>query len=348
MSTSKPVLVTGATGYVAGWLVKKLLDEGMTVHAPVRDPDNQTKVQPLMELAANAPGSIRFFKADLLQDGSYDEAMAGCGVVFHTASPFKTKIKDPQRDLVDPALLGTQNVLQSANRTESVERVVVTSSVAAIYSDNVDAQAKPGKTLTEEYWNENSTLDHNPYQYSKTLAEKAAWEIAEAQNSWQLRVVNPSLVLGPAIGTDVTSESFRIIKLLCNGTSKAGVPVIGIGVVDVRDLADGHFRVAFEANAAGRHIMNGHNSSMLDMAKALPDALQKRLPLPKKTLPKWLVWAVAPAAGFSRKFVKRNMGMLLKLDNSKAQALGVTFRPLTETMTDQVEQMLELGMLKAK
>lgn len=104
---SMPVMVTGATGYVAGWLVRHLLDEGLTVHAPVRDPDNPEKLKYLKAIADEAPGEIRFFKADLLEDGSYAEAMADCQMVFHTASPFFIDVKDPQKELVDPAQLGS-------------------------------------------------------------------------------------------------------------------------------------------------------------------------------------------------------------------------------------------------
>ncbi|MCB1175872.1 MAG: NAD(P)H-binding protein, partial [Leptospiraceae bacterium] len=94
IDTTKPVLVTGATGYVAGWVVKRLLDEGLTVHAAVRDPDNQEKLKYLNALVDTAPGKIKYFKADLLDEGSFAQAMQGCQVVFHTASPFTSKIKD--------------------------------------------------------------------------------------------------------------------------------------------------------------------------------------------------------------------------------------------------------------
>ena len=157
---AKPVLVTGATGYVAGWLVKMLLDEGLTVHAAVRDPDNTTKVQHLLDLATKAPGEIRFFKSDLLVEGSYAEAMHGCELVYHTASPFTSKIDDPQKDLIKPAVDGTRNVLQQANRTESVKRIVLTSSCAAIYGDNIDLKSTPDGVFTESVWNTSSTPTH--------------------------------------------------------------------------------------------------------------------------------------------------------------------------------------------
>ena len=105
IDTSTPVLVTGATGYVAGWIVKGLLEAGVTVHAAVRDPGDHARTADLEALGRASPGEIRFFRADLLEEGSYAEAMAGCRIVLHTASPFTTRVRDPQAELVDPALL---------------------------------------------------------------------------------------------------------------------------------------------------------------------------------------------------------------------------------------------------
>jgi len=195
----KTAMITGATGYVASWIVKKLLEEGFTVHAPVRDPENPDKLKYLNALADQAPGTMHYFKADLLEEGSYDEAMQGCDVVFHTASPFVMAVNDPQKELIEPAQLGTRNVLESANRTPSVKRVVLTSSCAAIYGDNADLALTANGVFTEEDWNQTSSLAHQPYSYSKTVAEKEAWKNAKAQDCWDLVVINPSLVIGPGI-----------------------------------------------------------------------------------------------------------------------------------------------------
>ena len=108
---NKPVLVTGATGYVAGWIVKKLLKEGITVHAAVRQPDNEKKVAHLKKMAKESSGTIKFFKADLLTDDAYLAAMQDCELIYHTASPFATAVKNPQKDLIVPAVKGTENVL---------------------------------------------------------------------------------------------------------------------------------------------------------------------------------------------------------------------------------------------
>lgn len=344
-----PVLVTGATGYVAGWLVKRLLQEGFTVHAPVRDLDNQQKVAHLIALAADAPGQIIFFKADLLDAGSYAEAMAGCEVVFHTASPFTSKFGDPQRDLVDPALIGTRNVLTTATETPSVTRVVVTSSCAAIYGDNVDVAKAPNQTLTEAQWNETSSLDHQPYFYSKTVAERAAWGIADAQDQWRLVTVNPSLVIGPGVAAAHSSESFSVIKQFADGTMKPGAPPLEVGMVDVRDVAEAHMRAGFLPDAKGRHITSAVTMSFAQLGRALSAKMGPDWPFPKSELPKLLVWLVGPLASrtITRAFVEKNMGHPWRADSSKARdALGVTFHDVVDAAAEMVQQMADNGQIR--
>lgn len=346
---TKPVLVTGATGYVAGWLVKKLLEEGITVHAAVRNPDNNEKLVYLNELSASLPGEIKYFKSDLLKPGSYAHAMEGCELVFHTASPFVLEVEDPVKDLIEPAQLGTRNVLEQANLTPSVKRVVVTSSCAAIFGDNADLENTPNHIFTEEIWNTSSTAKHGAYSYSKTLAEKEAWEIHNKQSRWDLITINPSLVLGPAINPlDNTSESFRIIKQFGDGTFKTGVPKLGFGIVDVRDLAFAHYQAGFVPEAKGRHIISGHNTSFLDMAQTLLPRYGDKYSIPKKELPKWLLWLIGPIVNkaLTRKFISRNVGYPWIGDNSKSKtALGVTYRPLKETMNDTLQQLIDNKIL---
>ena len=342
---SKPVLVTGATGYVAGWLVKQLLENGITVHAAVRNPDNQQKLVHLNDIAAKSSGTIKYFKSDLLQEGSYAEAMKGCELVFHTASPFTSDIKDAQKELIDPAVKGTKNVLNTANATPSVKRVVVTSSCAAIYTDATDCAKAPNGILTEAVWNTTASLDYQPYSYSKTLAEQAAWEMAKKQSRWDLVTVNPSFVMGPMLNpTETTSESFNILKQLGDGTMKAGVPKMGIGVVDVRDVANAHFLAGFTPSAKGRYITSGYNSNLLELTQVLLPKFGDKYPLPKKALPKWLLMIVGPFANklFTRAFIRNNVNVEFKADNSKIKKeLGVTFRPLQTTMEDGFQVLVD-------
>lgn len=303
---TKPVMVTGATGYVAGRLVEKLLSEGLTVHAAIRNPDDKKKTKYLDELASKLSGSIKYFKADLLTDGAYDEAMKDCELVFHTASPFVRSVKDAQKDLVDPAKKGTRNVLESANKTESVKRVVVTSSCAAIYGDAIDTLSMPNQELTEETWNTSSSLTHQPYSFSKTEAEKEAWAVSKKQDRWDLVTVNPSFVLGPGINPHGTSESFTIVKQIGNGDFKMGAPEFNIGCVDVRDLAVGHYQAGFTPEAKGRYILSGENSGFGQLAAFIKEE-HPAYPIGSRKLPKWLIWLLAPTVGMTRQEVSKNV-----------------------------------------
>ncbi len=347
---SKPVLVTGATGFVAGWLVKKFLEEGITVHAAVRNPDKKEKVQHLDEIASKTSGSITYFKSDLLEPGSYAEAMEGCELVFHTASPFTNDFKDAQKELIDPAVNGTKNVLEQANKTDSVKRVVVTSSCAAIYGDAADCAQYPNNEITEEYWNTSSTITHNPYSLSKTLAEKEAWKIAGEQSRWDLVTINPSFVLGPFLNPKyTTSESFNIMKQMGDGTFKSGCPKMGVGVVDVRDLAVAHYQAGFVPEAEGRHIAHGHNSDFFSMSQTLAPKFGADYPIPKKIAPKWLIMLFGPMLNkaLTRKFIRQNINHEFKANNTKSrEKLGVNYRPLKETMEDTFQALVDAGTFK--
>lgn len=349
-SPAGPVCVTGATGYVAGHVVKGLLERGCTVHAAVRDPGNEEKRRHLDELAGRLPGQIRYFETDLLEPGSYAEAMAGCGLVFHTASPFIFHYEDPQRELIEPALEGTRNVLRQATATETVRRIVLTSSCAAIYGDNADIRETGRAAFTEEDWNRTSTPGHKPYSLSKTLAEKEAWKLAGEQDRWTLVSINPSLVLGPGIKAVTTSGSFELIRKLGDGTMRAGVPVYPFGAVDVRDVAGAHLRAGLdETVASGRYILSGHDTDMTEIADILRKAFDGAYPFPRRTLPKWPVWLVGPMVdkSLTRRIVARNVGIRAGFDNRKSRReLGIDYRSLEQSVTEMFQQLVHAGVFR--
>jgi nucleoside-diphosphate-sugar epimerase len=345
---NKKVLVTGATGYVAGWIIKELLTQGHTVNGTVRDLKNKEKYQHLLDIEAQTNGKLVLYQANLLNSGSFEEAISGCEVVFHTASPFSLNVKDPQKELVDPALEGTRNILEQVNKTASVKKVVLTSSCAAMYTDCSDVQNLPNKKLTEDIWNTTASLDYQPYSYSKTVAEKEAWKINENKD-WKLVVINPSLVFGPALnGASNTSESYTIFKQLMDGTQKMGVANIGFGVVDVRDVAIAHVRAGMSDNANGRYITSAFNSSMLEVSKILHDKYAKQYKIGSKPLPKWLLSIVGPMINktLTRKSIKNNINVEFNADNSKIKNdLKIEFRDLKTTVIDTAEDFIKNGLI---
>lgn len=350
INSQAPVLVTGAGGYIASWLVKFLLEGGYTVHGTVRDPAKKKGLEHLHTLKVEHGERLKLFKADLLDRGSFDAAMQGCELVMHTASPFVISgFKDAHEALVRPALEGTRNVLESVNRTASVKRVVLTSSVVAIFGDNIDARKAPNRTFNEEHWNTSSSVDHQPYPYSKVVAEREAWAMQKQQSRWDLVTVNPGLVLGPSLTTASASTSLIFIRQLANGMMFPGAPRLWMGVVDVRDVAFAHIKAGFTPTAKGRHILNAANSTPLQMGRILRRHFGSKYLFPLFEAPKLLIWLIAPMARLTREFVKLNVGYRIGFDNTKSrEALGLEYRTLEQTLREHFQQVIDDGVLRKR
>jgi len=345
MNIDKPVLVSGASGFIASWIVKKLLDKGYTVHGTVRDLSKEDKVAHLQQMAEDYPGKLKLFEADLLKKGSFEEGMAGCGLVIHTASPFFVQgVEDAQKQLIEPAQQGTREVLQTANQVPDVQRIVLTSSVAAIFGDHTD---KPkGEEFTEADWNSTASASYQPYAFSKTLAEKEAWKIAEEQDQWDLITINPSFVQGPSLSRRKDPTSMGFVLNMVQGQFKSGAPGMNFGWVDVREVADAHILAAEKPEAKGRYILSAEEKSVMEVANIIRQGYEKELPLPKSKLPKAAMYIFGPLNGFSWRYVRNNIDVPIAFDNSKSQIeLGITYRPVEETVMDVVRDFEDKGWI---
>jgi nucleoside-diphosphate-sugar epimerase len=334
-------LVTGASGYIASWIIKYLLEQGQKVHGTVRKLSDTAKIGHLLAFQEKHPGQLHLFEAELLNKESFRKPMEGCTVILHTASPFFiAKIKDPQRDLITPALQGTSNVLELANEFPAIKRVVLTSSVAAVHSDAADIRNAKGGVFTEADWNTVSDVKYNPYQYSKTIAERKAWEIARNQERWKLVVINPGFVMGPSLTKRVDSTSIDTMRSLLNGKFKTGVPDLYFGIVDVRDVAKAHILAATNEKASGRHLLVGEVAPIAEIARVLKEKYPTR-PIPSSTLPKFMLYLVGPFMGFSWRFLNLNYGIPFKIDHSwSIKDLGIEYTPLKTTLADHAEQLI--------
>ena len=347
VDTPDTVLVTGASGYIASWVIKYLLDEGFTVHGTVRNLSEESRCRHLQALDG-AKERLRLFEADLLHEGSFDSAMEACAAVFHTASPFRAiGVVNPRKELIEPAVSGTGNVLRSVNRSSEVHRVVLTSSVAAIYGDAADVLEYPGGIMTESNWNNSSSDSHQPYSFSKTLAEKEAWKIAKEQIRWSLVVINPGFVFGPSLTPRTDSTSIDSLLTMLNGKFKAGVPDYHFAMVDVRDVARAHVNALLRPGSSGRHILAAETLSFIEVARILREYRGDRYPIPKSVLPSWLLYAVGPFMGFGWKFNRRNLGIPIAFDNTYSKTdLGIDYRPMRQTLLDHLEQIESDGLLR--
>ena len=345
-----PILVTGATGYIASWVIKKLLEQGHTVHATVRDLNKKASFQHLEYIAEKSAGNIQFFQANLLDEGSFDAAMQGCEVVIHMASPFLvTNFKDPIKDLIDPAVKGTINVLNSVNRTASVTRVVVTSSIAATYGDAIDIQNTDHNSFDESHWNTTSSAEHQPYYYSKVAAERKAWQMQKAQNRWSLVCINPALVIGPSLTPTTQSGSVEVLQQFGNGMTRFGVPAMWNGLVDVRDVADAHIQAAFSAQAEGRYIIADQSLTLLEMGQVLREHFGSAYPFPKMVAPKALFKLIGPLLGHSRQYVELNVGYPIYFNAQKSKdQLGIQYHDVKTSLVQHFQQLLDDGIVKKR
>ncbi|MCU4176919.1 NAD-dependent epimerase/dehydratase family protein [Carboxylicivirga sp. N1Y90] len=338
----KTVLVTGGTGYVGAWIVKQLLDKGYTVRLSVRNKNASSKIEPLRQVALTSKGKLELCEANLLEAGSFDHAAEGCSAIMHVASPFTLRFKDAQKDLIDPAIEGTRNVLNAASKSKTVKKVVLTSSVAAIHGDTIDMQEQGLSEFNEEQFNTSSSLKHQPYSFSKVSAEKEAWKIHDAQSDWKLVVINPSFVMGPSLSETSNSESLSFMKDILSGKFAMGAPDIMFGFVDVRDVATAHLLALENEKAEGRHLLAESTINVLEYIDLIRKNYEGKFKLPTSHSPKIILYALGWLFGLKFNFIKRNVGYTLKLNASKSkEELGLSYTPLETTVVDMVEQMLE-------
>eukprot|EP00730_Choanoeca_flexa_P012865 TRINITY_DN4697_c0_g1_i1.p1 TRINITY_DN4697_c0_g1~~TRINITY_DN4697_c0_g1_i1.p1 ORF type:complete len:331 (+),score=67.72 TRINITY_DN4697_c0_g1_i1:19-1011(+) len=320
-------LVTGASGYIGGHLVKQLLDKGYKVRGTVRSLTNADAVEYLRKLDG-ADERLELVEADLLQPGSFDAAVAGCEHVYHTASPFFRKVDKPD-DLIKPALEGTLNVLRACAKEPQVKRLVVTSSLAAcVFGHDQDDDPSP---LTESDWNNLSTAESDQpmhwYRASKVQAERACWDFLESERpSFSIVTINPPMVIGPWLPHyNRANESSMVIKEKLNGEATS-VPPGGVGWIDVRDVAKAHINAMEMADAHGRYLICSEVLSHLEIAQLLKEICPDAPVCVDKPDKEKAVWT---------------------MDVSKAStSLGMTsYIPLKETMQAQIESLKANGHL---
>ncbi len=338
--TKPTVLVTGGTGYIGAWIVKELLEKGYHVRMTLRNKARTDKYEFLINLAEESLGTLDLWEADLLHEGSFDEAARGADAVIHVASPFILRIKDARKELLDPALLGTRNVLNAATKSDTVKKVVLTSSVAAVHGDTIDLQKLGLKEFNEEQFNTSSSATHQPYSYSKVIAEKEAWKLAENQDQWKLVVINPSFVMGPPLGGASDSESINFMKDMLKGKFFFGAPDLYFGFVDVRDVAHAHILALENENTSGRHILAERTMSVIDLAAMVKKLYPGKFRLPLGKAPKPLLMLIGGLFGVTSKFVKQNVGYPIKYNTTRStRDLGLTYRNLEDTVREMVEEI---------
>ena len=334
------VLVSGGSGYIAGFLIRQLVNDGWMVHTTVRSLDKEAAVRQLLGVDNNR---VKFFAADLNADAGWAEAVQGCGHVAHLASPLPSGVPKDADELIRPARDGALRALRAA-KAAGVKRFVMTSSVAAISY----GRGRGVHHFTEADWTDLSKPGLTPYVQSKTVAERAArdWMAADGAGMEYCSIC-PSVVLGPVWSRDYSS-SVVIVRKLLDG-SMGVLPDFGFGVVDVRDVADLHVRALKAPGMAGeRFIASGRFVKLREVADLLRAQLGAQAhKVSTRNVPDWLVRVVAHFNPLAKAVISE-LGSVRNQDASHAKAvLGWATRPIEQSIVDCARSLLELGIVKA-
>ncbi|CAM8974995.1 unnamed protein product [Rhodiola kirilowii] len=310
------VCVTGAGGFVGSWLVKLLLSKGYVVHGTVREPSDP-KYAHLWKLD-KAAENLKVFKADLIDYQSISTAFEGCTGVFHVASPVpSSSVPNPEKELIEPAVKGTLNVLKACSEAK-VNRLVVVSSVAAVTAN----PAWPtGQVKDESCW---SDTDHcrkteNWYMASKTEAEQLAFDYAK-NSGLDVVTICPALVLGPVLQSTINASSLVLTKLLKGVECVENTERM---IVDVRDLAEALLLLYEKPEAQGRYICLSYAIRVQELVEKL-----------KSMYP-----------NYKYPTIFKEVELPGRVSSEKLQKLGWTYRPLEETLADSIESYKQVGFL---
>lgn len=260
------VCVTGASGFIGSWLVMRLLERGYFVRATVRDPANANKVKHLLDLP-KAETHLSLWKADLMEVGSFDDAIQGCAGVFHVATPMELSFNDLENEVIKPTVNGVLNIMRSCCKAKTVKRLVYTSTTGT-----VAVQEHPQPEYNESFWTDidfckTQKMTAWMYFVAKTMAEKAAWEFAK-ENGLDLVTIHPSVVIGPFI-TPSRPLSVDLSLSVITRNEDLYPMVTRARAVHVDDVCNAHIYLFENPKAEGRYICSSHCFTILDLAKSL-------------------------------------------------------------------------------
>ncbi|MCI2421336.1 NAD-dependent epimerase/dehydratase family protein [Saccharopolyspora sp. K220] len=336
---AETVVVTGGTGYVAGWAIVALVERGYTVRTTVRTSGKEKAVRDAVASVVDPGDRLSFVHADLLRDEGWDAAMTGVDCVLHVASPLGDERSKDAEALIVPARDGALRVIGAATRA-GVRRVVMTSAANAASPASYTSEGVTDETL----W----TIDDpslSAYRRSKTLAEKAAWDLmADYDGPTELTTVLPGAVFGPILTAD-NIGSTQIIQRMLQGKTR-GAPKIGLEVVDVRDLVDLHIRAMTSPDAAGQRFLGtGEFIWMSEIAQALKTELgEKAASVSTRELPNLAV-RIAALFDPSLRAITISLGRRNRHSTAKAErVLGWKPRPAARTAVECAESLIAHGV----
>ncbi|XP_050942712.1 putative anthocyanidin reductase isoform X1 [Cucumis melo] len=335
----KTYCVTGATGFIGSWLVNLLLLNGYKVHATARDPAKFLKLLSSWTVTDR----LRLFKADLREEGSFDEAVKGCDGVFHVAASmiFNVDQQDNieeyvRKNVIDPEIKGTISLLKSCLKSESVKRVVLTSTISTLTGKDADGERRrlvdeSCQTSVDQVWKNKPS--GWVYSLLKRLSEDAAFNFA-SENSIDIVSVITSTVSGPFL-TSYIPSSIRVftapitgdsdfLRILSNVNERMG----SVAVVHTNDICRAHIFLMEHENAKGRYLCCVESCALSELVKRLSRHC---------------------AVNFQRSVDEKKNWMPSEVSNKKLKDLGFRFEHgIDDIINETIDACVECGFISRR
>ncbi len=333
------IAVTGAAGFIGGWVVRQLLDKGYRVRACVRDESDATKTSFLKAMPGYVSGRLTLHSADLNKAGCFDDIFKGCSGVAHISH-----INDYGNS--DYVKMVCDHIIKSVNESASVNRVVVTSSVAAVVSEsNMDEMVKR-PVIYEDRFPDGDSPRVSGYSRSKQQAEHTFAEAAEKNGFWDSITCCPADNVGPiqSAHQGVRGPWQGLMKKMLQGECNPAVHGYRPWhTVDVRDTAECHIGILESVKVRNGERYIAYSTDKIDVEEvcARIDRLLPELGYATPDLTEDL-----DEAGLERKLRRKAVYAGTDLRNDRVRAVvGITFRQLNDSLRDMAESLITVGQV---
>mmetsp|Transcript_28476 Transcript_28476/g.34799 ORF Transcript_28476/g.34799 Transcript_28476/m.34799 type:complete len:377 (+) Transcript_28476:493-1623(+) len=358
------VVVTGATGYLATHIVHELLAQGYQVRGTVRSVstvkyEHLNTPEEFCPEMVESGGKLKLYQADLMTPDSFDEAIDGADYVLHTACPCfidTSKLKKPKEELVQPAVFGVENVIASIEKTDSVKKLVLTSSTSAVY-DSIKDHKKNKEPFTEKDWNTKTEWNHNAYFAAKRLQEEKAWELKEKSvKNWDMSALLAGILLGESKHPRPSLGSYGIMTAMLSGIFRYG-PNVCAPWTDVDDFARLHILSMQKKESIPRVLCVNATLSLIDIGKVIKKKHKNKFPVTYTSFPK-VMYRPFMWKGFQNSKTPflpvishqlRNTDKRIKFDTSLiVENFNFKYKNIEDSILEMVDAIIKNNMIPYK